>query len=246
MAEKRVAVVLGSSGAVGQRLLSELVGNPAFGTVLTVVRTPSKSLGKDNKVVEHVVSDMKDLDKEVEKAVSSIGGASSSSSSSVVGFSTLGVGHGTIFLSIDQHRAVDVELNRQFAQGLKNTGRVKHMVFMSAAGADPEAYAGGPGSAGMPRYNRVKGEAEEAVKAIGFDSLSIFRPAAILGIPNTGKLVEWIVPLFGFMTPAKMQSVRVEDLAKSMALRGAQDLPGDKVKVFHHPEMMELINHTSG
>ena len=44
--------------------------------------------------------------------------------------------------------------------------RVQHFAFMSAVGADPSAAASGSGAAGMPRYARVKGEAEEAVAEI--------------------------------------------------------------------------------
>ena len=48
---------------------------------------------------------------------------------------------------------------------------------MSAVGADPTANAAGGGGAGMSRYNRVKGEAEDAVRASGPAIVSVFRPA---------------------------------------------------------------------
>ena len=41
----------------------------------------------------------------------------------VVGLSVLGVGAGTAKLAIDQHRAVDVQLNAAFARALKASGR---------------------------------------------------------------------------------------------------------------------------
>src|SRR5690606_22580127 len=85
----------------------------------------------------------------------------------VVGLSVLGVGAGTARLTIDQHRAVDVRLNEAFARALKASGRVRHLAFMSAVGADPSAAETGSGAAGMARYARVKGEAEDAVKASG-------------------------------------------------------------------------------
>ena len=40
----------------------------------------------------------------------------------VVGLSVLGVGAGTAKLTIDEHRAVDVQLNAAFARGLKASG----------------------------------------------------------------------------------------------------------------------------
>ena len=86
--------------------------------------------------------------------------------------SVLGVGAGTGKLTLDEHRAVDVRLNAAFARALKASGRAKHLALMTAAGANPEASTSGSGAAGMARYARVKGEAEEAVKAEGPPSLA--------------------------------------------------------------------------
>ncbi len=103
----------------------------------------------------------------------------------VVGFSVLGVGAGTAKLSLDTHRAVDVELNAAFARGLKASGKVQHLAFTSSIGADVNATTTGSGAAGMPRYLRVKGEAEAAVTSQGPAVVSIFRPAMILGSRHT-------------------------------------------------------------
>lgn len=81
----------------------------------------------------------------------------------------MGIGAGTGKITLEQHRAVDVDLNLAFARGLKESRRVKHFAFMSAVGANARATTAGPGGAGFARYNRVKGEAEEAVKATGLD-----------------------------------------------------------------------------
>lgn len=97
------------------------------------------------------------------------------------GFSVLGVGAGTSKLTLDEHRAVDVAMNEAFARALRDSGKVRHLAFMSAAGANPTAKASGSGAAGMSRYSRVKGEAEEAVRASGPDLVSVFRPAMIIG-----------------------------------------------------------------
>jgi len=239
----KAAVILGSTGAVGQRLLDELVRSPNFSTILTVVRKPTNNLHGSDKVVEHVVSDSAKLESEVEAAINA-----KVKEKQCVGFSTLGIGHGTAFMTIDQHRAVDVDMNANFAKALKNSGRVNHFVLMTSAASNPKAWDWGPGGAGFPRYLRVKGEAEEAVKNSGIDHVSIFRPGAILGIPNTPKLAEMIVPLFSFMTPANYLSVKVDDLARSMALRGQMDVSSEKEKstLYHYPEMMELLAQVIG
>ena len=133
----------------------------------------------------------------------------------------LGVGSGTAKLTLDAHRAVDVALNAAFARGLRGSGKVRHLAFMSAAGADPSAKATGSGGAGMSRYNRVKGEAEEAVRASGPAVVSVFRPAMIIGSQHTPWILEKTIPLFSFVTPAKFKSITVEQIAQQGCPRAA-------------------------
>ena len=121
---------------------------------------------------------------------------------------------------------------------LKASGRVKHLAFMSAAGANPNAAATGSGAAGMSRYARVKGEAEEAVKANGPAVVSIFRPGMIIGSRHTPWLLERVLPVFSFVTPAKYRSITVEQIAKAM-IATALGTPATS-DVYHYPEMVAL------
>jgi uncharacterized protein YbjT (DUF2867 family) len=115
---------------------------------------------------------------------------------------------------------------------------VKHLAFMSAVGADPSAAVTGSGAAGMPRYARVKGEAEQAVKANGPAVVSIFRPAMIIGSQHTPWLLEKVLPVFAFATPAKYKSITVEQIAKAMAATSA-NTPASSL-VYYYPEMIAL------
>jgi uncharacterized protein YbjT (DUF2867 family) len=155
------------------------------------------------------------------------------------GFSVLGVGAGTAKLTLAEHRAVDVALNEAFAGALRDSGKVRHFAFMTAAGADPTANASGGGAPGMSRYNRVKGEAEEAVRASGPGIVSLFRPAMIIGSQHTPWLLEKALPLFSFVTPAKYKSISVEQIAKAMVAT-AKHHPATSA-TYHYPEMMALI-----
>jgi uncharacterized protein YbjT (DUF2867 family) len=155
------------------------------------------------------------------------------------GFSVLGIGAGTAKLTIEEHRAVDVALNEAFARALRDSGKVRHLAFMSAAGADPTANAAGGGGAGMPRYNRVKGESEEAVRASGPPVVSVFRPGMIIGSQHTPWVLEKALPLFSFLTPAKYKSIRAEQIAKAM-IATAKHHP-EASATYHYPEMMALI-----
>jgi uncharacterized protein YbjT (DUF2867 family) len=110
---------------------------------------------------------------------------------------------------------------------------------MSAVGADPTAKTSGSGAAGMPRYNRVKGEAEAAVRTSGPAIVSVFRPAMIIGSQHTPWLLEKTLPLLSVVTPAKYKSITVEQIAKAM-IATAKHHPAAGA-IYHYPEMMNLI-----
>src|SRR6185369_3870704 len=179
MTSKRTAIVLGGSGSVGIALLRALFEDDGFSVVVSVSRRPlpdaaalARAAGRS--LVEKLVPEM-----EPAQLAAATLDAARSTEGELEAFSVLGVGAGTAKLSIEQHRAVDVALNEAFARALKQSGKVQHLAFMSAAGANPAASPSGSGAAGMSRYNRVKGDAEEAVRANGPAIVSVFRPAMI-------------------------------------------------------------------
>jgi len=238
MSNTQAAVVLGASGSVGHALIEELIRSGSFKPIVTLVRRSQPeqvAMARDARVElrEALVPamDPAGLKTATIEAIRSLEG-------NIVGLSTLGVGAGTAKLTIDEHRAIDVQLNAAFAQGLKASGRVNHLAFMSAAGADPTAATTGSGAAGMARYARVKGEAEEAVKESGPAVVSIFRPAMIIGSQHTPWLLEKVIPAFSFVTPAKYKSITVEQIAKAM-IATSLNTPANS-DVYHYPEMMAL------
>lgn len=239
MTSKRTAIVLGGSGSVGAALLRELLLDQDFDVVITLSRRSlpdvvamARTAGR--KLVEKLVPDMKPgpLAAATIDAAREVDG-------DLEGFSVLGVGAGTAKLTLEEHRAVDVALNEAFARALRDSGKVRHLAFMSAVGADPTANASGGGAAGMSRYNRVKGESEEAVRASGPEVVSVFRPGMIIGSQHTPWLLEKALPLFSFVTPAKYKSIRAEQIAKAM-IATAKHHPATSA-TYHYPEMMSLI-----
>jgi uncharacterized protein YbjT (DUF2867 family) len=238
MSSTQAAVVLGASGSVGSALIKELIGNGAFKTIVTLVRRSqpdqvamARKAGVELREALVPFMGSADLEAATASAIRSLVG-------DVVGLSVLGVGAGTAKLTIDEHRAIDVHLNAAFARALKASGRVKHLAFMSAVGADPSAATTGSGAAGMARYARVKGEAEQAVRESGPTVVSIFRPAMIIGSQHTPWLLEKMLPAFSFVTPAKFRSITVEQIAKAMVATSL-NAPA-KSDVYHFPEMLAL------
>ena len=241
MASKRTAIVLGGSGSVGTALLRELCRDDGFETVITLSRRSLPDVvamvrAAGRTLVEKVVADMQPalLAAATLEAVRAADGELSA-------FSVLGIGAGTSRLTLEEHRAVDVALNEAFARALRDSGKVRHLAVMTAASADPAARASGSGAAGMSRYNRVKGEAEEAVRASGPAIVSVFRPAMIIGSRHTPWLLEKALPWFSFITPAKYKSIHVEQIAKAMV--AAAKHPPSTSATYHYPEMVALIEN---
>jgi len=238
MSTTRSAIVLGASGSVGAALIRELVESRAFDPIITLVRRSLPELvalahaaGVELREALVPMMDAASVEAATIDAIAEVEGP-------VVGVSVLGVGAGTAKLTIDEHRAIDVRLNAAFARGLKVSGRVRHLAFMSAVGADATAAETGSGAAGMARYARVKGEAEEAVRAVGLEVVSIFRPAMIIGSKHTPWLLEKALPLFSFVTPAQFKSITVEQIARAMVATSL-DVPASS-GIYHFAEMTQL------
>jgi len=239
MAGTRSAIVLGGSGSVGNALLRELFRHEGFNAVITLSRRSqpeavSMANAAGRRLIEHLVPDM---------TAASLHAATLAAATSVderlEGFSVLGIGAGTAKLTLDQHRAIDVALNEAFARALKESGKVDHLSFMSAVGANQSASAEGGGGAGMPRYNRVKGDSELAVRAAGPAIVSVFRPAMIIGSAHTPWLLERGLPLIDFLLPGRFKSIRVDQIAKAMIAAAMHHPPASGS--YHYPEMMALI-----
>jgi uncharacterized protein YbjT (DUF2867 family) len=230
MAATRTAIVLGASGSVGQALLAEIVRSGGFPRVIVLARR-SLQLQLGASVEELLVPLMQpaQLEQAVREALRGVDDAT--------GFSVLGVGAGTAKLTLEQHRAVDVELNAAFARGLK-AANVRHLAFMSAVGADINARTTGSGAAGMPRYLRVKAESEAAAMSQGPAIVSIFRPAMIIGSRHTPSLLAALLPLFTLVTPAKFRSIRTTEIAMAMVASALH--PPLRSAIYHYPEMMAL------
>ena len=134
---------------------------------------------------------------------------------------------------------MDVELNAAFARGLKNSGRVRHLAFMSAVGADINARTTGSGAAGMPRYCRVKAEAEQAVLSQGPDVVSIFRPSVIIGSQHTPAVLGTLLSLISPLIPPRFRPIRASEIAQAMV---AAALSGSRGGGIHgYAEMKVLI-----
>jgi uncharacterized protein YbjT (DUF2867 family) len=151
----RSALVVGASGLVGRHLLGQLLADESYSRVIVLTR---KSLGFEHpKLMECVVNF-----EQLEKHQNMIKGEDV--------FCCLGTTIKTAG-SQEAFRKVDFTyVVRTAALSQKNGAR--QFLVISSLGADVHSRI---------FYNRVKGEMEEAVAKIPFESVRIFRPSLLLG-----------------------------------------------------------------
>lgn len=124
-------------------------------------------------------------------------------------------------------RAVDFDAVLAFARAAKAAG-VRTFAAVSALGASPQ-------SANF--YSRVKGEAEEALAALGFDSLILARPSLLAGDRSAlgqterfgEKLGLAITKPLGPLFPAAWRPIGAATVARALLRAAAAPTPGRRV-----------------
>lgn len=229
----KIAIILGASGSVGQALFAEIVKSGYFSRIIVITRR-QLNLNASVIVEEKIIPNMNPLNLR-QAVIDALEGLSAE----IIGFSVLGVGADTAKLILEEHRAIDVELNAAFASGLKKSGRVRHLAFMSAIGADIKAKPTGSGAAGMSRYSRVKGEAEAAVQNQGPEITSIFRPSLIVGSQHTPKIFSVLFTMLESLIPAKYKPIKTTEIAQAMVASALNTPPASRI--YEYSDMKKLI-----
>jgi uncharacterized protein YbjT (DUF2867 family) len=208
--------VAGGSGLVGRELLQQLAGTP----VLALVRRPLKGLPSDARREERVV-DLQALHADLPspRRVFIALGTTMAQAGSQAAF-----------------RAVDFDAVLAVARAARARGAT-HCGVVSALGADARSGV---------FYNRVKGEAEAALAALGFERLVIARPSLLdgqreaLGQAHRAgeawslRLARPLAPLI----PKAWRPIAADRVAR--ALRLALDQPGPAVQVLESGAMQSL------
>ena len=191
-------VIVGASGMVGGYALRYALDNPGVGTVTSIGR---KSLGLSHPKLREVLhQDFADC--------SALAEALSGQDAAVF---CLGAYTGAV--PDAQLRAITVDYTIEFARVLRSNSPDAAFSFLSGSGADPTGRS-------RMAFARYKGEAENALRASGFPSLYIFRPAYIYPVeprkePNFSyRFLRGIYPAFRALFPN--QVIRADDLARAM------------------------------
>ncbi|MGE5451191.1 MAG: oxidoreductase [Acidobacteriota bacterium] len=210
-------MLLGGTGLVGASCLARLIDAPEVGQIrLLVRRLPSMHLPDK---VQVCLADFSRLEKhpewfEVDAVVCALG-------------TTIGkAGSQAAF------RQVDFDYPLQVAQLAKASG-ARHFAWVSALGADSRANV---------FYNRVKGELEDALQAMGFESLTVARPSLLrgnrrefrLGERLALKVSQWFLPLI----PPAWRPVWAGQVAAALVDAVLHPQPG--WRVLANPQLLQM------
>ena len=222
--QQQTAVVIGASGMIGNLVTQELLKDEAFTKVRVLVRKP---IQLDHPKLETVIVNFADLNDYQKKL------GTGDCIFSCIGTTQKNVkGDNKLYRSIDH----DIPLN---AATLGKAAGFHSFSLVSSVGAN---------AASSNFYLRLKGELEDAISTVGFNSLHIFRPSMLLGNRKEFRFAENIfqgvfktlsVVLLGSFK--KYRAIQGETVAAAMVNAAKQEVEG---KFIYEYDAMELLTRS--
>jgi uncharacterized protein YbjT (DUF2867 family) len=121
--------------------------------------------------------------------------------------------------SRERFRAVDYDIPITAARMALRKG-ARHFLLVSSLGANA-------GSRFF--YLRVKGELEDALRTLGFRSLTIVRPSVLVGDRGEFRFGEEIAKRFGSLMPGRWKPVPARTVAHALVRSAKEDVPGMRI-----------------
>ncbi|BCR26398.1 oxidoreductase [Aquipseudomonas alcaligenes] len=203
-------LLAGATGLTGEHLLDRLLSEPTISRVLA----PSRSPLAEHAHLDNPVGQLRDLLPQLDGRIDAA-------------FCCLGT---TIRQAGSQEafRAVDQELVLAFARRARELG-TRHLLVISALGADPRSSV---------FYNRVKGETEEALQAMGWPQLTIVRPSLLLGPRREFRLGERLAAPLMRWIPGKYRGIEAAVLARALWRLALEE--GEGTRIVESDELRRL------
>lgn len=194
-------LIAGATGLTGEHLLDRLLSEPTVARVLAPTRRPLAAHPHLENPVGELQGLLPQLSGQVDTAFCCLGSTIKQAGSQ------------------DAFRAIDHDLILAFARRARELG-ARHLVVISALGANPNSSV---------FYNRVKGETEEALKAMGWPQLTIARPSLLLGARHEFRLGERLAaPLLRWL-PGKYRGIEACALARALWRLALEEEDGIRV-----------------
>jgi uncharacterized protein YbjT (DUF2867 family) len=135
-------------------------------------------------------------------------------------------------------RKITVDYTVEFARVLHGSSPNATFSFLSGSGADPTGRS-------RMAFARYKGQAENALLAMGFPRVYIFRPAYIYPVearkePNFSyRLLRAVYPAFRMLFPN--QVIPADDLARDMVDVAVRERAEREARIFENREIRAMV-----
>ncbi|WP_353197365.1 oxidoreductase [Parapedobacter defluvii] len=216
---RKSAIIFGATGLIGGHLLRQLLDNPVYGKIIAVVR---RDIGITHPKLHQLIADLQALNTiEAELIGDDV-------------FCCLGTTRKRTPDLTDYYQ-VDHDYPVAIASITKGNGASAFML-VSAVGANPDS---------SNFYLRIKGEAERDIRAVGFESLHIFRPSLLTGKRHEQRWTErvsekvlWAINplLVGSLT--RYRSIPAASVAAAMNSIAQREAKGTHIYYWNHINML--------
>ncbi|MBW3571192.1 MAG: NAD(P)H-binding protein [Gemmatimonadetes bacterium] len=213
------ALLLGATGLVGGHVLDLLLHDPAYGRVVVLGRRP---VDREHPKLQQHVADLGRLEEHA--ALFGVDAVFC-----CLGTTIRAAGSREAFRRVDHDYVVG-------AARVAAAAGARRYLLVTAAGADPRSRI---------FYNRVKGQAEEGVRAQPLESVVILRPSLILGDRAERRpgeaLAQRVMPALGWMMVGPLRRYRAVDartIARAMVRLAKARAPG--VRTVESDEIQEI------
>lgn len=215
----RTALLAGATGLVGRELLQQLLQDDLYSEVHVLSRRPLEAAPVNDRKLQVLVGPL--VDTPLVPRVSDV-------------YIALGT---TIKVAGSQQafRQVDHDLVVHLARLARQAG-AQRLAVVTALGADAKSRV---------FYNRVKGETEDALRALGYASLTIVRPSLLTGDRASLKQADrpgegWALKLLGPVRSWLPASIRpVPAVAAATAMRLSLHAGTEGVRVIESRQLHE-------
>jgi len=209
----KTAIILGATGLVGGKLLNLLLEDTSYNKIKLFSRSSCNIFHP--KIEEHLGD------------LFAINQFSESFTGNVV-FCCIGTTKAKT-PDKDTYRKIDYGIPIHAAK-LAKQNSIPTFEVISAMGANPKS---------STFYNKVKGEMEQDVLAVGITNVYIFKPSLIGGDRNEKRfgerMAQFFMGFFGFLIPKKYKIIEPETIASAMLNVAEvgykkQQIPSDEIK----------------
>jgi uncharacterized protein YbjT (DUF2867 family) len=219
-------LIAGGTGQVGSAVVRAMLASRECSEVVAIVRKAG-AIPANPRLRQVVLDTAADG---FENEVTRLAVSCAELGDPVYAASCIGIGTGSRKWSEEEITKLEIGLVGAFARGCF-AGGVTRFGLLSAAGSTP--------TSGI-RYARLMGKKEEAVKAIGFPQLAIFRPGIIAGNVHTPAYAAWL----GRLIPGPFGTIDQEKIGRAFVAELSHGAPG--VTLLDNSAMKERADGASG